>query len=318
MNISDKIIIKEYESGLSAKAIAKKYKVSDSGIKYRLKKNNILIRKQSYCWKKFNVNFFDKIDSREKAYWLGFLYADGYNCQKINKVVLAIHSKDIEALEQYKKDLEFEGKIVLNKKLDGTGTVMASVGVTSENFSKQLAQKGCFQKKSLKTRMPDESIVPKNLIWHFIRGIFDGDGSIFGEKNATASICGGGKFIDELCEFLGTFNIKTHIYRQKRTRYCNISSIIDVIMFCELIYKDSENCRLNRKYERFIKFKQYLLNRYSTFKQLMINIGLENGKVDWSNTKREDASEIFEFGSRVGGYITRNSKEKLDKLEEKI
>ena len=50
---------------------------------------------------KINKNFFNKIDTEEKAYFLGFLYADGYNNTDRNSVALSLKEDDKEILEKY-------------------------------------------------------------------------------------------------------------------------------------------------------------------------------------------------------------------------
>ena len=48
-----------------------------------------------------NYQFFEKIDSEEKAYFLGFIYSDG--CVQSNSVTLKLQKKDIIILEKMKK-----------------------------------------------------------------------------------------------------------------------------------------------------------------------------------------------------------------------
>ena len=63
---------------VSIHKIAERYQTSDRPIARILKENNIKIKKNDFYQKKnCNENFFDIIDTEEKAYWLGFIYADG-------------------------------------------------------------------------------------------------------------------------------------------------------------------------------------------------------------------------------------------------
>lgn len=76
-------IIKLYtQNWMKADDIGCKYNVSGCLIIRILKDNSITIRRRGGRKYRVNVNFFENIDTEEKAYWLGFLYADGYNCEK--------------------------------------------------------------------------------------------------------------------------------------------------------------------------------------------------------------------------------------------
>lgn len=73
-------IIALYQSGKTCLFISKLYNVNDETIRRYLHKNSIVVRNQSDARKyTLDNNFFDKIDTSEKAYILGLLYADGYN-----------------------------------------------------------------------------------------------------------------------------------------------------------------------------------------------------------------------------------------------
>ena len=71
---SNQIIKIYYELG-SIHKVAKYFKTSITPIKRILKENGINLTNR-----RFNVNkeYFNEINSEEKAYWLGFLFADGY------------------------------------------------------------------------------------------------------------------------------------------------------------------------------------------------------------------------------------------------
>ena len=52
---------------------------------------------------KFNENVFDSIDTEEKAYWLGFIFADGYISLKGNSFELSLKGSDSEHLDKFNK-----------------------------------------------------------------------------------------------------------------------------------------------------------------------------------------------------------------------
>ena len=60
----------------------------------------------------YDSNFFEKIDSEAKAYWLGFLYADGYIHRnykngkiKSMSLELSLKSEDRAHLENFLRDI---------------------------------------------------------------------------------------------------------------------------------------------------------------------------------------------------------------------
>lgn len=167
----------------STSKTAKECNCSIANVHFALKKFGIKTPDRSSGQIKFsfNENFFEIIDTEEKAYWLGFLYADGYVSQTFrNYVSLTLSKKDELHLYKFKKSLNSNHNIKNNiiKKGKFFGKEYSIIHLTSKKFKKDLENKGCVNKKSLITIFPKQSI-PDNLINHFIRGYFDGDGSVF-------------------------------------------------------------------------------------------------------------------------------------------
>lgn len=136
---------------------------------------------------KYNTDFFKKIDSEEKAYWLGFLYADGSITRFYKKdgevrsmsVELSLKTEDREHLEKYINSLESNVPIQTRKhKLKDKIYESNRVVINNTKFARNLIDKGCTPNKGLTLTFPSEEILPKELIPHFIRGYFDGDGCV--------------------------------------------------------------------------------------------------------------------------------------------
>lgn len=131
-----------------------------------------------------NKRFFDNIDDEEKAYFLGFLYADGYNNEKKGTIELSLHKKDKDVLNSFKEALETNKPInSYNDTRVKRGSSRVILQLTSDHMSKALARLGCVQAKTKIIRFP--FFIRKDLIRHFIRGFFDGDGSVFLAKGKT-------------------------------------------------------------------------------------------------------------------------------------
>lgn len=129
---------------------------------------------------KLDEQYFDVINTEEKAYWLGFLFADGYNNESNNTIDITLSNIDEEHLETLKQSIGSTAKIS-KKKINEFEC--CRLCVHSENMSKSLSKLGCVQGKSNILEPPKD--IPEKLIRHFIRGYFDGDGSVGFYKSKT-------------------------------------------------------------------------------------------------------------------------------------
>lgn len=165
------LILNKYDNGQAFTKIAKELKSSSYTIRKILIENGRNIRNLSQSHEIYNYDksFFKKIDSEEKAYLLGFLYADGNVCKNIMQICL--HSKDIEILEHFKKSLKSNHKIVNDREYK-------RFRIGNEELVSDLNKLGVMERKTFDIKFPNSNILPKYLVHHFIRGYFDGDGSI--------------------------------------------------------------------------------------------------------------------------------------------
>jgi intein-encoded DNA endonuclease-like protein len=115
--------------------------------------------------------FFEKIDTEEKAYILGFIYADGYNQTSRSQIRITINKKDIDILEKINKCLKNTKPILYLK-----SNTIVDISINSVKMSKDLEKLGCMQNKTFKLKFP--YFIDKSLIRHFIRGYVDGDGCL--------------------------------------------------------------------------------------------------------------------------------------------
>lgn len=116
---------------------------------------------------KFNEHYFDVIDSQDKAYWLGFFAADGYNHMSKGCVEFRLHNQDREILEKFKTSVNSNHPIRLYK------NTYCNLSLYSRHLCNTLASYGLAQAKTYTLTIPALS---SNLMRHFIRGYFDGDG----------------------------------------------------------------------------------------------------------------------------------------------
>ena len=151
---------------------------------------------------KFNELFFSNINTEAKAYWLGFIFADGcvirrkYGNKNLIALRIGLSYRDNDHLELFLKDIESSNAIAYC----GNGNE-CRVSLNSDRLVKDLENLGCVKRKSLKlTKLPD---MPDKLVRHFIRGYFDGDGCI-SFQNAKRRIKGGVQKRNAKLLFVGT------------------------------------------------------------------------------------------------------------------
>lgn len=149
--------------------------------------------------RKYSINheIFSKIDTKEKAYWLGFLLADGDVSKKTNKISLNLSSIDKNHLYKFKKFLSSNSPI-----LDIKDRNISQFAVFSPKIKKSLIKLGITPQKSFTVEKPH---ISKKLESDFWRGCVDGDGSLFIKRDGFygISLCGTYKLIKEFSIFVG-------------------------------------------------------------------------------------------------------------------
>lgn len=254
----DEKALKLLEQGYSHRKVAQMLNIDQQSMTLRLKKKyNIKVLPDGK--KEVNSNFFDSIDTEEKAYWLGMMYADGYVNEKSNTIELCL--KDKEHIEKFKSTLNSKHKISKRtiKKFENTYEAYR-ISITDKQLANSLVQNGCFQAKSYNIKFPTEKQVPKHLIRHFIRGFFDGDGdiSLTSNKNKYKIIgftCANYDFLLQLSNVIKSqLNIEVSPESTKNHYRLRIQSVIKSYNFLDYIYNNSK-IYLERKYELYKNFK---------------------------------------------------------------
>ena len=166
-------IIKKYKQGYSTLELAKKCKCSDTAIRNQLIKHIKLRNPNDYPksfknrMQKVNHFYFDIVNNQEKAYWLGYLFADG-NVYVNRSYRLTLCSIDKDSLINYKTALKSSSPIRDRKDI-WYHTIYSKHLVTT------LISLGVTPHKAHTIKFPK---LRKDLVRHFIRGYFDGDGCI--------------------------------------------------------------------------------------------------------------------------------------------
>lgn len=255
-------IVDMYLRGYSSVKIGQLYNTSHKPVLSVLDKMGIPRNWNSL--RKYNINehYFDNIDTPNKAYILGLLYADGYNNTSTNVIRLGLQEQDKKILEDIAKEVGYDAPLIFyehSKEHEGWKDVY-TLAIRSAHMSNVLNNLGMHKAKSLILEFP--KWLDKNLYSHFIRGYFDGDGSVYcyeKKMNWNISIVSTKNF----CEFVKNIvenELGIHVHVKLNGRRNDITSDIriggnrQVLRFLDWIYKDSD-LRMERKY---IKYQQLL------------------------------------------------------------
>lgn len=226
-----------------------------------MKENQIRVySKQDILNRKTKVNFFESIDSEEKAYFLGLLIADG--CvfrfrQNTMFVIFALQEQDSYMVELFAKKVSASRKIVIDKRDNSK-----SITITSNKMADDLSKYGVVENKTFKTYLPklDSFFMP-----HLIRGILDGDGNIGCRKRNPkiensdlrwqVAFCGSEQLMTEIRDYLfSILNINLNKVCKEQSIYSiRWTSRKDVYIICDYLYRDA-NIYLKRKKEKFEQF----------------------------------------------------------------
>lgn len=217
----------------------------------------------------YNNNYFSKIDSKDKAYFLGLLYADGNvylaeKCKKRrNRVQITLINEDSYILQSLLDHIRSNSKMYIDKGL------YSKVILDSKQLTHDLISLGCIPNKSLILKFPTEDQLPKNLQNHFIRGYFDGDGCIsLRGVNALVSFTSTSNFCNSLIDILKGYKIECTKFRKRyQDKLLSAGSIYIGRReyqkpLYEYLYRDCGNLFLKRKKDKFDKLYEYIRKKY--------------------------------------------------------
>lgn len=261
-------IIADYKNNVSLRSLEKKYHHTRRRLSTWLESIGVKTTKGNHYRKYFHdEDFFETIDTEEKAYWLGFMFADGYIVNNENKygqdhfgISVAMDSLDV--IEKFKASLKATNPILYDFSGNRYGKqTLCKLVLCSQKTVNDLIDKGCFKQKTLILEPPKD--VPDDLIRHFLRGFFDGDGSLIRAPKKDST------YISFIVDFTTTKPVAEWIHsilgigtvrketRREHTWYWVLSGNQQVIKFYHYLY-DNATIWMDRKYNKF----QELLEKY--------------------------------------------------------
>lgn len=268
-----KNILFEYKNGTSQIIIMKKYKISAKKLVKILKKNVVPIRERQKH--KLNKDYFLKIDSKYKAYFLGLIMADGcvYKSRptdtEVGKFAISLQERDYYLLSKLKEEIEIDKELKFTER-DETRQNTYTLSFADGVFCKNLYTLGCTDRKSFTLLFPK---IEKQFLSSFILGYFDGDGSISickklnkGNMNFISSLFFTKELqnkINEICKTGG--NISDRECKNNKQistlSYCGNLQILRIFNF---LYRENDFF-LKRKYNKFLELIKISPKKYLTF-----------------------------------------------------
>lgn len=208
-------------------------------------------------------NIFENGWDRKNSYAFGWVMSDGcLRKEGRNKTAYAVRicsndSDIIRWLHEY---------MCVGNKIYGSGGKNQTIKFRNTESISFMMNNKLTERKSLSVEFPD---VPDETLADFIRGYFDGDGSVvlyetpYNTYGQISFTCGSPAFLETPREKLAEHDIVSHIYKDGRST--NGSYYLRVIKRSELdklfkyMYSDFEECGyLKRKYEKFAHLLSFL------------------------------------------------------------
>lgn len=265
-----------YKNGMSLTKIGQKLSIDRKALARLLKNNKIESRKGFSYARKYSLNerYFDIIDIEEKAYILGFIYADGNNLFQTNRISIKLSIIDKEILQKFSQIVFGEENLKYNKYKQRSGKEFeyVSLNMYSQYMSQHLATLGVVERKSYKIVFPEW--LDKSLYCHFIRGLIDGDGWIYLPKlednrnSPNVGLICTRKMNDYIKDYLDReLSLKSYLVKANKQ---------DMDVMCEIRIKNYHQCKifldwlykdaviyLQRKYDIYQNF----LKRYDNLRE---------------------------------------------------
>jgi hypothetical protein len=252
--------IKLYNDGKSFSDISKIVNVPTTTV-WRKIKNDVIIKEKKFYGEKLrqyriDENFFEKIDTKNKAYILGFLLADGHRCKNVKQIRLKLQEQDKEILEKIKIAMNYDKPLNYEKRKLITHQNTYSLIICNSKICDDLENFGIVKNKTFDITIPN---ISDELFIDLFRGYFDGDGwiSIYDRKFILPElgIIGEYNFILSIKEKIKElYNIESYIKTDKRhdnrIKSLVIRKLDDIRKIHQIMYAN-DSLSLNRKNNKF-------------------------------------------------------------------
>lgn len=245
-------IYNDYYQGMSLTALEKKYGIERHKLSRNLKEQGYEITKRKHP---VNEAFFDEIDTEEKAYWLGFLAADGCNDDHRRTILINLNERDIDHLKKFRTAINSDAEITSVAGAGyGEGTTLSRITIYSARLCDALTKHQVPPRKSNILQPPN---INPAFYKHWIRGYLDGDGSVYISNDCAYLAFVGTK---EVLNFIINYFkpgeqhalYARHPELNKNNFQFSFGGNVSVIRYLHQIY-DGATVYLERKYQKVLE-----------------------------------------------------------------
>jgi len=242
-----------YASGKTTVEIGDIYSITDHTVAKILKSNGISLRPAKRRSNIEHHDFFEHINTPEKAYFLGWMISDGsvvYAKTREGRepiISLEIHSKDRQILEMFADVLGAPRTIIHEFQKRSH----CHIRFSSKKMANDLAKYGVVPNKTYKTYLPH---LPSTMMPHLLRGIFDGDGTVTIDKHGASHFAyyGTERLCNEIAQYLhNTIGLNLNKVAKSTCFHVWWGGKAQSKLFAEYIYNDCGMYYLQRKQWKF-------------------------------------------------------------------
>lgn len=252
-NETEAEVVRRYLAGESLRSMAAGYGVKHQTLADSLRRQGTMQRTPPERNRLYSLDAttFQTIDTEAKAYWLGFLFADGSVSKRT--VTLALSHKDRSHVEAFRDFMKSEAPVKDVMRL--VNTLTSIVQITDRDLAADLVKLGI----SVGRPLPTTSLIatPPELQHHWIRGFFDGDGSAGQGRPRMSFCCPHTELLHLIRDMIAAWarhpfgSILPHSHGVVwYLTYSGINSCRDTANY---LYRDATFC-LQRKYDRTRKW----------------------------------------------------------------
>ena len=250
------LFVKNNYGNMTCSEIGEKLMRTKMSVRKRLEFIGLSKSPNKYSYKK---DYFKTIDSEHKAYWLGFLSADGciVDTNKGSKrVQLILKEDDRDHLEKLVKCIDGNMPITLRKQtVNGNVYGSCRLVIHSTEMANDLIKHGVTPRKTFTIKFPD---ISEKLIPHYIRGLIDGDGSLYINNKKTKTgyskmsielLSASEEHINGVKDYFDSIGVISNVYDIKNHYHLMACSMESINIIIDTLYKNS-TIYLERKYEK--------------------------------------------------------------------
>jgi len=246
-----------YQKGSKNKDLMKEYNINHGSVRHILKTNKVKLRKY-----KVNDNAFSFPLNEEKAYWIGFLLADGYISEQgknkeYRRLGLGLAGKDIAHLKKFKKFIKSDNPIYKRQIYNKYSFV--TLQIVSKQIIEDLDKYEIHPRKTNNHKTPN---IPENLKNHFYRGYIDGDGWFTKDRKNDkyiVGVLGPYNFLKDFIKWLSVnCNVNPNIKIPQSSENCHkftYGGNINFYKITNLLYNNAKTylTRKNKIYKKFMR-----------------------------------------------------------------